>query len=108
MKKGDAVKDFRTENGKAIATIEVGGKWVSNPTIEQLKADGWVEIIKPTPKPYEPTRTEKINIEIRKRYSSDDEAQIVREKIAGKEGADERFAEYNAYVESILNKYPEE
>ena len=108
MKKSEQVKDFRTENGKTITTIEVAGRQVSNPTIEMLKADGWVEIIKPAPKPYEPTREEKINAEIRAKYSADDEAQIVREKIAGKAGADERFAEYNAFVESVLAKYPEE
>jgi len=55
-----------------------------------------------------PSRSEKIHAEIRERYSENSELQILREHAAGKEGAAERFAEYNAFVESVLQKYPEE
>jgi hypothetical protein len=105
LKKGDEVKDFRTDNGKILATIEVAGRSVSNPTLDMLYADGWEVYKRPSQPPHEPTRDELINSAIRERYTSDDEAQIVREMIAGKTGARERFTEYNAYVESILDKY---
>lgn len=107
-KKGSNIKTYPYENGKILATIVVGGNWVSNPYENDLIADGWVRYTPPTPPPYVPTREEKINAEIRARYSSDDEYMLLREKAAGKEGADERFAEYNAFVESVLAKYPEE
>lgn len=107
LKKGSDVKDFITEDGKVLKTINIGGREVSNPTLQMMYDDGWEDWVRPAPKPYIPTREENINREIRERYSSDDEAQIVREMIAGKEGAKERFDEYNSYVESILAKYPE-
>ncbi|MFI3320476.1 MAG: hypothetical protein SNH01_06320 [Rikenellaceae bacterium] len=44
-----------TKDGKTYISgwLKVGGRWVSNPTHEQLTADGWVEYVAPTPS--EPT-----------------------------------------------------
>lgn len=93
---------YNCQNGKIIGTVEIAGRWISNPTIETFVADGWEEF---EPQPVQPTRDEMINAAIRERYSSDDEFQLLREVAAGKEGAEQRFAEYNEYVESILVRY---
>lgn len=109
-KRNDERKSYPYEDGRLLATIYIENKdrWIANPQESDFLTDGWEQYTPPTPPPYEPTRSEKIHAEIREKYSENTELQILRENAAGKEGAAERFAEYNAYVESILAKYPED
>lgn len=43
LKKGVKVISFNTENDKAITTQKINGTWVSNPTIQALRDDGWTD-----------------------------------------------------------------
>lgn len=110
FRKGEVIKDFYVEDGKVLKTLEIGGRMVSNPTLEMMYADGWEDWVRPAPKPYIPTREEKINREIRERYTENDEFMILRQYSAHPENPEYKaaFDEYNAYVETILAKYPEE
>lgn len=89
--------------------LESGG-WISNPSEEQIFAEGWEEYTPPTPPPYIPTREEKIHNEIRERYTENDEFMITRQYLANPDNPAYKvaFEEYNAFVEEVLAKYPEE
>ena len=99
FKKEDIIKKYQVQNGKVLCTIEINGRWVSNPTIEQFKNEGWEEYTPPQPEPYVPTYDElykaKIVELVRAKYDADDEFAILRQR----ESKPEQFAEYNAYVE---------
>lgn len=49
-------RSFRVDDGKVIATVELGGLWVSNPTLQMMYDDGWQDYVPPTPP--EPTLEE--------------------------------------------------
>ena len=49
LKKNDVIRTFQVIGNKVIATIEIGGIWVSNPTLAMMYADGWEDYIAPEP-----------------------------------------------------------
>lgn len=51
--KNGVIKTFKVEDGRCVTTIELSGKWVSNPTLEMMRADGWEEYVAPAPTPDE-------------------------------------------------------
>ena len=51
--KNGVIKTFKVEDGRCVTTIELSGKWVSNPTLEMMYADGWAEWFEPEPTPEE-------------------------------------------------------
>lgn len=92
-------KRYDVQNGKVLCTIQIGDKWVSNPTLEDFLAQGWEEYTPPTPEPYKPTYDElykqRIVELVHGKYDMDDEFAILRQK----DTKPEQFAEYNDYVE---------
>lgn len=98
FKKENKIIRYDVQNGKVLCTIEIGDKWVSNPTLEQFLAQGWQEYIPPTPpapQPYVPSYEELVVQKIRERYTVDDELAILRQR----DVKPDEFAEYNSYVE---------
>lgn len=90
-------KRYEVQDGKVLCTIEIGDKWVSNPTLEQFKAQGWEEYTPPVvePQPYVPTYEELVTMKIRERYTVDDELAILRQR----DVKPDEFAEYNNFCE---------
>lgn len=64
-KKGDDIRSFKIDGGKVIATLLIGGVWVSNPTLDAFYADGWEDYTPPTPEPVLPTYAELVEQYIR-------------------------------------------
>ena len=111
LQKNNEVIHGETRNGKVIATVQVNGRWVSNPSVETLFKDGWEEYTPPQPKPYVPTYDEvykaKIVELVRAKYDVDDEFAILRQR----ESKSDQFEEYNEYVEDCkapAREYAEE
>ena len=102
--KDGIIKRYEVQDGKVLCTIEINGRWVSNPTIEQFKAQGWEEYTPPQPEPYVPTFEEiykaKIVELVRAEYDMDDEFAILRQK----DTKPEQFEEYNSFVEECKAK----
>lgn len=103
FKKENEIKRYEVRNSKVLCTIEIDGRWVSNPSLEQFKNEGWEEYtppIPPAPEPYVPTYKElykqRVIELIREHYSNDDELAILRQR----DVKPEEFAEYNDFVES--------
>lgn len=65
FKKDNKIRSFEVENDRILATIEIGNKWIANPTIATFLADGWQEYIAPIPEPYIPTYAELVEQYIR-------------------------------------------
>jgi len=86
------IKDGKFSNCKAI---ELNGRWISNPTEEQIRLAGWVEYVPPTAEPYTPTYEERVEELIRERYTISEEFAILRQR----DTKAEEFAEYFAYCE---------
>ena len=63
--KDGKIRAFNVEDGRVMATIELGGVWVSNPSLADFLADGWREWIAPIPEPYIPTYSELVEEYIR-------------------------------------------
>lgn len=63
--KNGQIRSFEVQDGKVIATLEIGGVWVSNPTLEAFYADGWQDYTPPAPEPYIPTYAELVEQYIR-------------------------------------------
>lgn len=63
--KDGQIRSYEVQDGKVIATLLIGGNWVSNPTLEAFYADGWEDYIAPAPEPYIPTYAELIEQYIR-------------------------------------------
>jgi hypothetical protein len=98
FKKENEIKRYEVQDGKVLCTIEIGGRWVSNPTLEVFLEQGWEEYTPPTPpapQPYMPTYEELVVMKIHERYSIDDELALLRQRDTK---ADE-FAEYNDFCE---------
>lgn len=72
--------------------------WSGVPTVEQLTAWGYEEVVEPvvTPTPYIPTYSELVVQKIRERYTTDDELAIQRQR----DTKPDEFAEYNTYCEA--------
>lgn len=95
-------KRYEVQAGKVLCTIQIDGRWVSNPTLEQVLADGWEEYTPPqppAPQPYVPSYDElykqRIVELVRGKYDIDDELAILRQR----ESKPEQFNEYNEFVE---------
>ena len=63
--KDGKIRSFEVQSGKVIATLIIGNKCISNPTLEVFLADGWREYIVPVPEPYIPTYAELVEQYIR-------------------------------------------
>ena len=63
--KDGKVRSFQVDDERVYATLEIGGQWVSNPTLTDFLADGWREFIAPVPEPYIPTYAELVEQYIR-------------------------------------------
>jgi len=108
FKKGSEYRNYKCEGDTILATIEISKVWRSNPQVSELLAEGWEEYIQPAPKPYEPTREEKIQRDIREVYSASDEYMVLRHYSADPVTYADEFRLYNEFIESIIAKYPEE
>ena len=80
-------KKYEVQENKILCTIQIDGRWVSNPTIEQFKAQGWEEYTPPVvePQPYVPSYEELVAMKIRERYTVDPKP--------------DEFAEHNDFCE---------
>ena len=63
--KDGLIRAFDVEDGRVISTIQIGGRWFSNPTLEAFYAEGWRDYIPPVPEPYIPTYSELVEQYIR-------------------------------------------
>lgn len=100
FQKDGKIRSFVVEDNHVLATIEIGGKWISNPLLSSFLADGWSEYVAPTPMPYKPTYEERVVELIREKYSIDDELAILRQR----DSKPSEFAEYNTYCEECKSK----
>lgn len=105
-KKDGIIKSFFYDDGKIIATIQIGGNWVSNPQESALLAEGWERYTPTPPQPYVPTYEEKVVNLIRLRYDENDEAKYSRWNIEvtilkRKTLTEEEVAELTAYSEYV-------
>lgn len=97
------VRSFEVSDDRVMATLQIGGKWVANPTLEAFLSDGWREYIAPEPTPYQPTYEERVVELIRLRYDVNAELAILRQR----DSKPEEFAEYNSYCEECKRKIKE-
>lgn len=97
-------KRYEVQDGKVLCTIEIGDKWVSNPTLEMFLAQGWEEYTPPQPQPYVPSYEELVVQKIRERYTIDDELAILRQR----DVKQDEFAEYNDFCEQCKAEAREE
>lgn len=95
FEKDGKVRNFEVVNDRVMATIQICGEWVANPTLKAFLTDGWREYITPEPTPYQPTYEERVVELIRIRYDVNAELAILRQR----DSKPEEFAEYNAYCE---------
>lgn len=65
FEKDGIIRSFEVVDDRVMATIEIGGEWVANPTLEAFLADGWRVYIAPVPEPYIPTYAELVEQYIR-------------------------------------------
>lgn len=94
LQKNNIQRNFRVENGKVIATLEINGRLVSNPTLQSVLNDGWVQYT-PQPQTYIPTYEQRVAELIRQQYTIDDELAIQRQR----DTKPNEFAQYNAFCE---------
>ena len=104
FEKDGKIRSFDVVNDRVMATLQIGGKWVANPTLEAFLADGWREYIAPEPTPYQPTYEERVVELIRLRYDINSELAILRQR----DSKPEEFAEYNTYCEECKLQAKEE
>lgn len=97
IKDGD-IRSYEVQDGKVIATLLIGGVWVSNPALEAFYADGWEDYIAPVPEPYIPTIEELVEQKLRDRYSINQEFEVNRKRDTDQEA----FAAYYQYVEECI------
>ena len=97
-------KHYEVQDGKVLCTIQIDDRWVSNPTLEQFKNEGWEEYTPPTPQSYVPSYEELVVWKIRERYTIDDELAILRQR----DTKQDEFAEYNDFVEQCKAEAKEE
>lgn len=103
FEKDGKIRNFEVVNNRVMATLQIGGEWVANPTLEAFLVDGWREYITPEPTPYQPTYEERVVELIRLRYDVNAELAILRQR----DSKPEEFAEYNAYCEECKRKIKE-
>lgn len=98
FKKENDIKNYQVQNGKVLCTIQIGDKWVSNPTLEMFLQQGWQEYIPPTPpapQPYVPTYSELVEQKVAERYTLLQEIAILRQRNT----KPDEFDVYFRYVE---------
>ena len=98
------IRSFEVSDDRVMATLQIGGKWVANPTLEAFLEDGWREYIAPEPTLYQPTYEERVVDLIRLRYDVNAELAILRQR----DSKPDEFAEYNAYCEKCKLQAKEE
>lgn len=106
IKNGKTI-NYNVQDGKVLCTIQIGDKWVSNPTIEDFMSQGWEEYTPPqppAPQPYQPSYKELVVMKIRERYSEDDELALLRQR----DVKQDEFAEYNDFCEHCKAEAREE
>lgn len=103
FEKDGKVRSFEVADDRVMATLQIGGEWVANPTLESFFTDGWREYVVPEPTPYQPTYEEQVVELIRLRYDMNAELAILRQR----DSKPEEFAEYNAYCEECKRKIKE-
>lgn len=107
FKKENIIKRYEVQNSKVLCTIEIDGRWVSNPSLTLFLQQGWEEYIPPTPpapQPYVPSYEKLVVQKIRERYTIDDELAILRQR----DTKPEEFAEYNDFCEQCKSEAREE
>ena len=100
FKKDGKVRSFEVTDDRVMATLQIGGEWVANPTLKAFLTDGWQEYVAQEPTPYQPTYEERVVELIRLRYDVNAELAILRQR----DSKPEEFAEYNAYCEECKRK----
>ena len=103
FEKDGKVRSFDVVNNRVMATLQIGGEWVANPSLKAFLEDGWQEYITPEPTPYQPTYEEQVVELIRLRYDVNAELAILRQR----DSKPEEFAEYNSYCEECKRKIKE-
>lgn len=98
FEKDGKIRAFNVEDDRVMATIEIGGVWVSNPTLADFLADGWREWIAPIPEPILPTIEELVEGKLRERYSINQEFEVQRKR----DTEPTAFAAYYQYVEECI------
>lgn len=96
--KDGQVRSFEVQDGKVMITIAIESVYVSNPTLEQFYADGWVDYTPPTPEPVLPTIEELVEGKLRERYTINQEFEVQRKR----DTEPENFQAYYAYVEECI------
>lgn len=98
FEKDGKVRSFDVDGERVLATIEIVGRWVSNPPLADFLADGWREYIPPTPEPILPTIEELVEGKLRERYTINKEFEVQRKR----DTEPQAFAAYYAYVEECI------
>ena len=98
FEKDGKIRSFEVVDDRVMTTIEIGGVWVSNPTLADFLADGWREWIAPIPEPILPTIEELVERKLRERYTINQEFQVNRKRDTDKEA----FQTYYDYVEECI------
>ena len=80
FEKDGKVRSFEVAYDRVMATVQIGGEWVANPTLEAFLVDGWREYVVPEPTPYQPTYEEQVVELIRLRYDVNAELAILRQR----------------------------
>ena len=96
--KDQEFKSVEVIQGKVLTTIEIEQGVITNPTVEQFKAEGWEEYSSPLTPEYIPTIEELTEQKIREKYSINKEFQVQRKRDIDPKA----FAEYNTYVEECI------
>lgn len=104
FEKDGKVRSFEVADDRVMATLQIDGKWVANPTLEAFLANGWREYIAPEPTQYQPTYEERVVELIRQRYTIDDELRNIRMR----DTDTDTFNEYYQYVEECKLQAKEE
>lgn len=99
FKKDGEIRSFKVENNKVYTTIKLNGFKITNPTLDQFEATGWIEYIPPAPEPYIPTVEELVEQKIREKYSLNQEFEVQRKR----DIEPEEFQEYYAFVEDCIS-----
>jgi hypothetical protein len=63
--KDGKIRTYQVDSKRVYTTIEVDGRWVSNPSVSVFKKSGWKEYVVPTPIPILPTYAELVEQYIR-------------------------------------------
>jgi hypothetical protein len=105
FEKDGKIRSFDVVDWRVMATIEIGGEWVANPTLAAFLADGWREYIAPVPEPILPTIEELVEGKLRERYTINQEFEVQRKRDTDPQS----FEAYYDYVEECIiwaNKQP--